>query len=187
MLAHLVEHQPGGFPGKEARVAKPSPGAEVVEAKVALDRLETALRSVNPQTAMWSFGSTQAGSFFLRRAHQETMVHRTDAEAAAGIESQLDGDDAADGIEEQFSEFVALAEQSPAGSFHVHRTDGDGEWTLRTGDSGIEISRNHQKGDAALRGSGADLLLLLWGRRPLDDFELFGDREVAEQWLSLTR
>ena len=43
----------------------------------------------------------------------------------------------------------------------------------------------HAKGDAALRASGEDLLLVVWGRRSLDDLEFFGDREVAAQWIAL--
>ncbi len=41
------------------------------------------------------------------------------------------------------------------------------------------VEPGHAKGDAAVRGPAADLLLWLWGRRPLDGFEVFGDRSAG--------
>ena len=49
----------------------------------------------------------------------------------------------------------------------------------------VDVRHEHAKGDAALRGSGDELLLAVWGRRPLDGLEIFGDRAVAESWTGL--
>jgi hypothetical protein len=48
------------------------------------------------------------------------------------------------------------------------------------------VTREHAKGDAALRGPAADLLLALWHRLPLDDLDVVGDRAVAERFVART-
>jgi MDMPI C-terminal domain len=47
------------------------------------------------------------------------------------------------------------------------------------------VARRHEKGDCALRGPASDLLLALWGRIPLDEVELLGDRSAAEALIAL--
>ena len=50
-------------------------------------------------------------------------------------------------------------------SYHLHRTDGDGEWLVRLGPDGVvEAERAHAKGDVAVRGSAEDLWLWTTGR-----------------------
>jgi hypothetical protein len=104
----------------------------------------------------------------------------------------LPADLAADGIEE------LLTWHAPArlagrdgtdigGSLHLHCTDTDGEWTLRTDDGVYHLSHGHSKGDAAVRGPADRLLLVLWRRLPLDaeGIEVFGDADVARHFLDL--
>ena len=185
-LSFITENNSDRFPTSDEVPARPARGNEVAEATVALDRLHSSLSSLAPDAPMWSWIVTQSSSFYFRRAHQETLVHRIDAEQAAGIESIIDSDDAADGVDERFFEFVKQRGRDLAGSFHVHRTDGEGEWTLVCDAEGrVQVSRDHAKGDAAIRGTGADLLLTLWGRRPLDGMEVFGDQAVAEAWIAV--
>ncbi len=65
---------------------------------------------------------------------------------------------------------------------HLHRTDGDGEWMFAgDGEGGVTVTHEHGKGDAAVRGTAANLLLWIWGR-PADGLECFGDAEVAARW-----
>jgi hypothetical protein len=51
---------------------------------------------------------------------------------------------------------------------------------IRFEPGGIVAERGHAKGDAAVRGPAAELLLWLWGRRPLDGLDVIGDRSAAE-------
>ena len=71
-------------------------------------------------------------------------------------------------------------------SLHVHCTDVDGEWTVRAADAGVQMTREHAKGDAAMRGRAEDLLLTLWRRPvPAGAVDVVGDPASAEAWLEL--
>jgi MDMPI C-terminal domain len=73
------------------------------------------------------------------------------------------------------------------GSIHLHATDADGEWTLRTDDGLLKVARGHAKGDVAVRGPASSLLLLLWRRVGATDYglERFGADAVLDRWLRL--
>ena len=123
--------------------------------------------------------------FWPRRMAQETTVHRVDAEQAVGRPvGPIEPAFAVDGIDELLSIFVAAlgAARSPGDgrTVHLHATDVEGEWLIRFEQGDVVVEPGHAKGDAAVRGPAADLLLWLWGRRPLDGFEVFGDRGAAE-------
>jgi hypothetical protein len=105
----------------------------------------------------------------------------------AGLESEIDGDEAADAVDERFVEFAPLREGRPAGSLHLHRSDGAGEWTIKVDGDAIVTTREHAKGDAAARGTGADLMLAVWGRGTLEPLETFGDLNLITEWFELTR
>ena len=187
MLAIFAESRPDGFPGRDDFPPRPEAGAEVAGAQAALARVDTAMRALAPGTPMWSWGTTQSSDYFHRRYHLENLVHRIDAEQTAGLSSEIDGDEAADAVDERFREFVHRREERPAGSLHLHRTDGEGEWTAQLVDDQIVVSAEHAKGDAAARGTGADLMLAMWGRGPLDSLEIFGDADLVDEWFQLCR
>ncbi|MEM9465994.1 MAG: maleylpyruvate isomerase family mycothiol-dependent enzyme [Actinomycetota bacterium] len=187
MLAIFAESRPDGFPDRDAFPPMPEPGGEEAAARAALDRVDAAMRALAPGTPMWSWGTTQSSDYFHRRYHLENLVHRIDAEQAAGVESDIDGDEAADSIDERFTEFVHRREERPRGSLHLHRTDGAGEWTVAVVDDEIVVRQEHAKGDAAARGSGADLMLAMWGRGPADVLDVFGDESLLDEWFELCR
>jgi uncharacterized protein (TIGR03083 family) len=131
---------------------------------------------------------------------QETAVHRWDASHAVGIPYEIPAAVAADGIDEFLSFFAAGRPSAGAapvgGTVHLHCTDLDkdvaegaddrsaavGEWMVtRLDESGIEFTREHAKGDAAVRGRSNDLLLWLW-RRPAGPVEILGDADVAARF-----
>lgn len=153
-----------------------------------------ALDGIEPDEPVWTWTSRQEGGFYHRRMAQETLVHRWDAENALGAVGPIDGDLAADGVTELYEFLVPTVldggdKPEPEGSLHLHRTDGAGEWLLRNVDGRLVVTREHAKGDVAVRASGADLLLLGWGRVDLDDVdaEIFGDPALAEAWLGISR
>ena len=58
----------------------------------------------------------------------------------------------------------------------------NGEWLVtRLDESGIDFTREHAKGDAAVRGSANNLLLWLW-RRAAGPVDIVGDTAVAARF-----
>lgn len=172
----------------ETEVPRAPTGSAAVEfASEALVTLTDGLDSVDPMAEMWTWSHQKTAAFYLRRMHIETIVHRVDAEQAVGDRSQIDSDDAADGVDELYTVLLAGrdGDDLPSGSLHLHRTDGDGEWLLEVVDGRVGVRREHAKGDAALRGSGDALLVAMWGRGGVDAMECFGDRAVVDSWIAL--
>jgi len=136
---------------------------------------------------VWSWTGPETLAFYQRRSHLETVVHRVDAELAAGDRTPIPPAVGIDAVDELFTVLLAGVERElPRGSLHLHQTDGDGEFMLQVSAGAISVTHEHAKGDAALRATGEDLLTVMWGRRPLDGLEVFGDRSVAEQWIALS-
>ena len=73
---------------------------------------------------------------------------------------------------------------------HLHATDDGlgpaGEWLVRGTGGGIAWEHGHAKGDVAVRGPAADLVLALMRRRPSDSVETIGDAALWEHWLART-
>ncbi len=151
---------------------------------------------------VWSFtGPTPAG-FWIRRMAHETLVHRADAQLAAGAEPEpvIEAEIAADAIDEWLmlltgglsnSDERTKALTAGAG-LHIHATDdglgGHGEWMIRYDAGGLTVEPGHGKGDAALAGPAASLLLVLMRRRPVSDpaVTVYGDSAVVDGWLAST-
>ena len=148
-------------------------------------RLADALERTETSTPVWTWTSRQDAGFVLRRVAHETAVHRVDAEQAAGREHRLDPTLAADGIDEFLEHFRPRAkvdEPPVGGSVHLHCTDVAGEWVVRDD----VVTREHAKGDAAIRGPAHDLLMVLWRRQRLDSVDVVGDAAVAERFVART-
>jgi uncharacterized protein (TIGR03083 family) len=152
-----------------------------------LEKLAQVLETSDPNQPVWNWSSRapQTVAFWPRRMAHETSVHRWDAQAAVGTPDPIDSDLAADGVEEFF--FVHMPEEESHrpldGTIHLHRTDGPGEWFVRFDASGVNVTREHEKGDVAVRGPASDLVLLLWRRIRPQDVEIFGDAAVAEKFV----
>jgi uncharacterized protein (TIGR03083 family) len=145
--------------------------------------------AADPDAPTWSWGVDQHARFWSRRMAHETAIHRWDAESAPGAQAPVDAALAVDGIDERLENLVPSMDFNPAGAgvlrgdgetIHLHCTDTDGEWLLRFAPDGFTFTREHAKGDLAVRGPASDLLLWLVGRRSLDGLETFGDPAVAE-------
>lgn len=151
-----------------------------------LDRLATALRDTPADTAIWTWTDDHSAGWLVRRMAHETAIHRWDADDAAGTAAPLDPALASDGIDEFLSWFLSPAEgaQPVGGSVHIHCGDVAGEWTLRPDGDGFDVTREHAKGDCALRGAAGDLLLVLWRRRPMSTIDVVGDADVAARFLA---
>jgi uncharacterized protein (TIGR03083 family) len=149
---------------------------------------------------VWSFTGAVPAGFWIRRMAHETLVHRADAQLAAGAEPEpvIEAEIAADAIDEWLmpggpgnSDERAKALAAGAG-LYIHATDdglgGRGEWMIRHGAGGLAVEPGDGKGDAALTGPAASLLLVLMRRRPVSDpaVTVYGDSAVVDGWLAGT-
>ncbi len=148
-----------------------------------------ALRAATPDAPAWTWIPEKTAAFFYRRMAQETAVHRWDAQQAAGTLTPLDPELATDGINEVMTVFMQHAPRGPidypAGSLHLHRTDGEGEWMLTVQDGALTVAHEHAKGDAAARGPAQAILLYLWGRGRAG-LACHGDEALLDAWGSIT-
>ena len=98
----------------------------------------------------------------------EYIIHGHDLEPASGRHEPVP-DWFVDSMLPQFVARVPLLHRhSPhkgkSASFHLHRTDGEGEWTLRAEGGEARCEPGHDRGDVALRGPGEGLYWVLMGR-----------------------
>ncbi len=152
---------------------------------------------------VWSFTGLVPAGFWIRRMAHETLVHRADAQLAVGAQPEpvIEAEVAADAI----GEWLMLLARGilgtsderttalPAGAgLHIHATDdgldGRGEWMIRRDAEGLTVELGHGRGDAAVTGPAASLLLVLMRRRPLPDsaVTVYGDGAVVDGWLAST-
>ncbi len=157
-----------------------------------LEETVTVLAAAHPQQANWTWSHQRDAGFVIRRMAHETAMHLWDAQQAGGRERAIDASLASDGIDEFLDHFLFLSlggdagvADEVAGSVHLHCTDVPGEWTVRPMDGGgFSLTREHAKGDAAMRGPASDLLLVLWRRRTMDTIDILGDGGVAGRFIA---
>jgi len=149
------------------------------------------LRAFPASTPIATWTGPQTLAWLVRRMAQETAVHRVDAQLAAGDVGVIDAELASDGIDEFLEFFLNTREGTVGGSVHIHCTDVAGEWTVRPVDgasggpgSGFDVTREHLKGDAAIRGTANDILMALWRRGPLSTCDVVGDADVAARFVA---
>jgi hypothetical protein len=114
----------------------------------------------------------------------ETAVHRFDAQMAIDKAQPIEAALAADGIEEIFAMAGAAPDRMGQGegqTLHLHSNEGN-EWLIAMNPDGLDVRREHAKGDLALRGAVSDIELLLYGRPPIGEVERFGDESVLDAW-----
>lgn len=114
-------------------------------------------------------------------------MHRVDAELAGGAASPIEGDLAADGIDEWLQLLsYRPGKPPPTGTgetIHLHCTDRPGEWLLRRTPEDLQIEPTHAKGDVAVRAPASDLLLVLLHRASPEAVEVLGARPVLDAFL----
>ena len=120
-------------------------------------------------------------------------MHRWDAQDAVGATTPIPTWLAADGVEEYLD--VMLPRMLQRGAASLPSQPGvvvfalpDGRRRSATVDGDVLITGladAADAADAAVAGSAEDLLLVLWGRRGVEQLELRGDVALAGAWLSL--
>lgn len=161
------------------------------------DRLIKAIAEAG-SAEVWAFGTMAPATFWARRQAHETMVHRVDAELAAGRAAVLDAALAADGIDEWLwllrgPRRPALgAAGLPAGAvLHMHAAD-DGcaprDWLVSVAEDGITVRDGHGPAGVTVAGPAGRLLLVLLRRLPPDGENVLvtGDPELLTRFLAST-
>jgi uncharacterized protein (TIGR03083 family) len=188
-VATIVESE-GDDPADHWSDAEPPPADVRLDWFAAgVDLLADALMRVDPAAAAWSWTDDRTAGFWARRQANETAVHRWDAQLATGDAQPIDHALAVDGIDEFFGLIPFWRHESrvrgTGESIHLHCTDGAGEWLVRIGTDGVLVTREHAKGDVAMRAPASDLLLFLWGRVDHSGAEVFGDASLLDRWQQL--
>jgi len=115
----------------------------------------------------------------------EYIIHGHDLSPAIGRSQPIPEWFLDRGLSETVSLMQRLHLRSPhkgkSATFHIHRTDGEGEWILRADGGQALMESGHAKADVALRGPGEGLYWVLMGRgKPEDNgVELHGDPALA--------
>lgn len=198
--AGIVAERRTGPP--EGRPAKPAPDEDVLTWYAAgLATLIDALEASDPAEPVWNWSARpQTAAFWGRRMAQETVVHRWDAQSAAGTPAPISPGLAGDGVSEVFEIFLPRLQAARpvdglTGTLHLHATDLDdldqadptGEWLVRLHPDSVHLTHEHGTGNVAVRGPAADLLLLLWNRRDAHGLDVYGDASLLELWARTVR
>ncbi|MGO9197046.1 MAG: maleylpyruvate isomerase family mycothiol-dependent enzyme [Acidimicrobiales bacterium] len=198
-VATILTSDPGGPPDQNGVPKRPDgqPADEWMRDR--LKNILTLLRDVPEDDLRWNFvtGPSSPVSFWWRRQAHETLIHRVDAELAAGSQiTDATPGAAADGIPE-FLDLTRHTRVDPQDiqlgeglTVHLHATDAatDAEWTIDTVHRSYAPA--HLKADVALRGPAWALDRWCWRRGELDGdsqlslgdaLEAFGDWRAAEE------
>lgn len=111
-------------------------------------------------------------------------MHRWDAQNTGGDADGVETELAADGVDEYLGILGAFRGRRfpEGGSIHLHTTDTPGEWLVRLDAEGVELTREHAKGDVAIRGPASEVLLVLMGRKTMGAVDVFGEAPLFERF-----
>lgn len=143
------------------------------------------LGATDPEAPAYSWAGDHRVAFWQRRMAQETLVHRFDAEAAVSRFTPIDLALAADGVDEFLKVFVPRNDEpyeGPQGEIVFASTDTADRWTVVPADE-LHVAVGGTDGDATVELPAADLLMVLWRRRPLDPAEVTGAEELVTAFL----
>ncbi|MET7421121.1 maleylpyruvate isomerase family mycothiol-dependent enzyme [Dactylosporangium sp. NPDC005555] len=138
------------------------------------------LRQAGPDRACWTWWaaseSPQTCGAVARHQLQEVAVHTYDAQLTLGAPMPLPAAVALDGVDEFLATCCAGAYRWPYEPAAVAYCTTEGaSWQLSLAADGVRLGPLSAP-DASLHGTASDLVLALYGRIPLDDLKLDGDR-----------
>lgn len=158
------------------------------------------LAATAPDTPAWTWSDDQTVEFIRRRQAHEALIHRVDAELAAGSRTPMDSRLSADGVDEALRIMYAGVPEwgrftpDPARTVRIRATDTGDSWFVTLGrftgtDPGdqtrrdepdIEVAGSDPGTEAAatINGNAADLDCWLWHRPPAGPVDRSGDPAV---------
>ena len=174
---------------------QPTRGVGTLDAFEAAHReLVTALRGGDGTREVYTFLGLHPAAWWSRRMAHETVIHRADAELAAGrTPPRVDAVVAVDGIDELLSVFLAGALPRFTGSgggtgetVALHTPDE--RWHVRLGPDTVEVTRGSaQEADGLIAGTPSHVLYHLWGRLPADEVDERGEAAARDALRSALR
>lgn len=209
LLWHLTETQHAWGEIVERRLTEPQvpdlerPADEELPALFAdrSTRLAAVLADADPYDECWSWDEVTGGSvaWVRRRQAHEALVHRVDAEQAAGWEiDPIEPPVAADGVDEMLMVYLsgipAWADFVPGGgTVELYATDADRAFTFEIGrmvGTSLASGRSYDLPAIEFRDAVTDpsvivaapagaLYLWLWGRRGSEGFTIDGDATLV--------
>ncbi len=191
-VSEIIERRSVDIP--DVAIPKPPAGDSVLGFfDEGLERLLAALGGLvdDLDVTLYTWAGPGSGRFYYRRMAHELAIHRFDVESAgAAAPTAFDPDMSVDGVSELFEVLVPFSARRwerplPAGSLHLHRTDGPGEWLVRAEGGEVVSTQEHAKGDAAVRGGASDLFRFVWNRGAGPSIEVLGEAAVADEWAAL--
>lgn len=171
-----------------AAVADREPSGDLLDwSEASTDALTAALRAASPEQGAWTWWKEpRTVAAIARHQAHEAAVHAWDALETAGRAEDLPGPLALDGLDEFFAVEVPVNQKWPHADATVAVVAAeapDSAWVVALTDGVGQVSRGPAAGDAVLRGSAGDLVLVLFGRRGADLVDISGNGEVAGRFL----
>lgn len=217
LLWHLAEVQwfwgtivREGVTGSRAQQLKPERPAGRAALAAFYQRASRDLREIlaatAPEAPAWTWAQDHTVGFIRRRQAHEALIHRVDAELAAGSRTSMDPRLSADGVDEVLR--VMYGYLPGWGSFapddgpavRVRATDTGDSWLVTPGRfTGTDPADQTVHDEPAIRpadvdqglqataeisGSAADLDCYLWRRAPGGPLERAGDQEALDRFES---
>jgi uncharacterized protein (TIGR03083 family) len=165
----LQTADPQSPPGR----VEPAPGETFAIFDHQLASMLELLAVTDPATPVWHFTPTapKTAAFWSRRMAHEVTVHRIDMQTAAGTNSVVDPDFAADGIDEVLTRLIqrptdAWAVGTHAGTVLYHAADAGRAWTVRLvpGQLPQTLAEAVTEPDASIIGLADAVYRAAWGR-----------------------
>ena len=155
-------------------------------------RLAEVLWSADPNEVVYTWSSEQSVGFWQRRMAHETAVHRWDSQLAGDRVTPIDGELAADGVDEVLEIMLprwrsaVRAERPGSGESYCFRSlDRPGQWLIRFDRDSEVISRELGPADVEVRATASDLDLFLWGRDRSEGLEVLGQAALLERYFQM--
>jgi uncharacterized protein (TIGR03083 family) len=160
--------------------------------------LVDAIREAGPDQRVWTWQRDRTAGFWLRRMLHDELVHRFDAELAAGGLGEVAADLAADGVSDMLETAATLSRAdwstdfALAGAGETLRfaaTDHPAVWIAERGADGVTWREGDGAAGVSVSAPARELLLLL-NRRvepEHDGVEVTGDRALLDHWLRHTK
>jgi uncharacterized protein (TIGR03083 family) len=168
--------------------------------------LGRALAAVSPETPAWTWNRDQSVGFIQRRQAHEALIHRLDAEEAAGRRTGMDPLLSADGIDEtlrvMYGGLPDWGMFTPDGDrlIRLQAADTGDSWLVALGrftgtDSGgtsydepdfhVEDDDLDRPTIALISAGAADLDCWLWHRSPIGPVDLTGDETALSDFQAI--
>ena len=200
---HVIRTRPSA-PEDYAEPVRPATYADLLTGFAAQTAEFTdVLAAADPSEPAWGWSVEQTVGFSYRRQAHEALIHRVDAELAAGLPNSVDALLAADGLEEVLDIFYG---GKPAwGTFsglpHYLRVDtldtdhsiwiqlgrlaGDKDGEHVDVEDFAVVSDPGVEPDAVINGTAADLCLRVWRRADGANTHLTGDHAIIDHFRQL--